>query len=139
MRNNEIIASFVIKDHRISELEGTSGIQPSASRIKLLSLCLTYEVQEIINIIIKYFYFSDTAVLLYLAPEIYINFLDTGVCSKSKRFQIGMYFYYFTNGISPLPSYETWDKFFTAFMTGKSTVPFSTYANYSMCRLNLKI
>ncbi|XP_067391920.1 sulfotransferase 6B1-like [Emydura macquarii macquarii] len=28
-------------------------------------------------------------------------------------------FYYFNNGMSTYPSYETWDEFFTAFMTGK--------------------
>ncbi|XP_007071133.2 sulfotransferase 6B1 [Chelonia mydas] len=37
-------------------------------------------------------------------------------------------FYHFTNGMSPLPSYETWDEFFTAFMTGK--MPWGSYFDY---------
>ncbi|XP_067392000.1 sulfotransferase 6B1-like [Emydura macquarii macquarii] len=34
-------------------------------------------------------------------------------------------FYHFSNGISILSSYETWDEFFTAFMTGK--MPWGSY------------
>ncbi|XP_025973115.2 sulfotransferase 6B1-like isoform X2 [Dromaius novaehollandiae] len=37
-------------------------------------------------------------------------------------------FYHFSNGLSPLPSYETWDDFFIAFMTGK--MPWGSYFNY---------
>nr|XP_006122029.1 sulfotransferase 6B1-like [Pelodiscus sinensis] len=37
-------------------------------------------------------------------------------------------FYHFTNGLSPLPSYETWDEFFTDFMTGK--MPWGSYFDY---------
>lgn len=37
-------------------------------------------------------------------------------------------FYHFTNGMSLFPSYETWDEFFTAFMTGK--MPWGSYFDY---------
>ncbi|XP_009685495.1 sulfotransferase 6B1 isoform X2 [Struthio camelus] len=37
-------------------------------------------------------------------------------------------FYHFSNGLSPLPSYETWDDFFIAFMTGR--MPWGSYFNY---------
>ncbi|KAM6366914.1 LOW QUALITY PROTEIN: sulfotransferase 6B1-like [Alca torda] len=37
-------------------------------------------------------------------------------------------FYHFTNGMSPLPSYETWDDFFVAFMTKK--MPWGCYFEY---------
>ncbi|KAM6083269.1 sulfotransferase 6B1-like [Chlamydotis macqueenii] len=37
-------------------------------------------------------------------------------------------YYHFTNGISPIPSYETWDDFFTAFMTKK--MPWGCYFEY---------
>ncbi|XP_054678096.1 sulfotransferase 6B1-like [Grus americana] len=37
-------------------------------------------------------------------------------------------FYHFSNGISTLPSYETWDDFFVAFMTKK--VPWGCYFEY---------
>ncbi|NWU54041.1 ST6B1 Sulfotransferase, partial [Dromas ardeola] len=37
-------------------------------------------------------------------------------------------FYHFTKGMSPLPSYETWDDFFTAFMTKK--MPWGCYFEY---------
>ncbi|XP_013801528.1 sulfotransferase 6B1-like [Apteryx mantelli] len=37
-------------------------------------------------------------------------------------------FYHFSNGLSLLPSYETWDDFFIAFMTGK--MPWGSYFNY---------
>ncbi|XP_006017057.1 sulfotransferase 6B1-like isoform X1 [Alligator sinensis] len=37
-------------------------------------------------------------------------------------------YYHFSNGLSPLPSYETWDEFFTAFMTGK--MPWGFYFDY---------
>uniref|UniRef100_A0A8C8S3D4 Sulfotransferase n=1 Tax=Pelusios castaneus TaxID=367368 RepID=A0A8C8S3D4_9SAUR len=37
-------------------------------------------------------------------------------------------FYHFTNDMSPLPSYATWDDFFTAFMTGK--MPWGSYFDY---------
>ncbi|XP_067391883.1 sulfotransferase 6B1-like [Emydura macquarii macquarii] len=36
--------------------------------------------------------------------------------------------YHFSNGISTLPSYETWDEFFTTFMTGK--MPWGSYFDY---------
>ncbi|NXG73707.1 ST6B1 Sulfotransferase, partial [Baryphthengus martii] len=37
-------------------------------------------------------------------------------------------FYYFTNVLSTLPSYDTWDDFFTAFMTKK--LPWGSYFDY---------
>ncbi|KAM6272161.1 sulfotransferase 6B1-like isoform 1-T1 [Spheniscus humboldti] len=37
-------------------------------------------------------------------------------------------FYHFSNGMSPLPSYETWDDFFVAFMTKK--MPWGCYFEY---------
>ncbi|KFV57355.1 Sulfotransferase 6B1, partial [Tyto alba] len=37
-------------------------------------------------------------------------------------------FYYFSNGISTLPSYEAWDDFFVAFMTKK--MPWGCYLEY---------
>uniref|UniRef100_A0A8D0G824 Sulfotransferase n=1 Tax=Sphenodon punctatus TaxID=8508 RepID=A0A8D0G824_SPHPU len=37
-------------------------------------------------------------------------------------------FYHFSNSLSPLPSYETFDEFFTAFMTGQ--MPWGSYFDY---------
>ncbi|NWR69872.1 ST6B1 Sulfotransferase, partial [Centropus unirufus] len=37
-------------------------------------------------------------------------------------------FYYFTNGVSTLPSYDTWSDFFEAFMTKK--MPWGCYFDY---------
>ncbi|KAJ7342206.1 hypothetical protein JRQ81_009662 [Phrynocephalus forsythii] len=37
-------------------------------------------------------------------------------------------FYHFTNGLAPLPSYNSWDKFFTAFMNGE--IPWGSYFDY---------
>ncbi|NWI88511.1 ST6B1 Sulfotransferase, partial [Pitta sordida] len=37
-------------------------------------------------------------------------------------------FYYFSNELSAIPSYETWDDFFTAFMTKK--MPWGSYLEY---------
>ncbi|NXF04644.1 ST6B1 Sulfotransferase, partial [Smithornis capensis] len=37
-------------------------------------------------------------------------------------------FYHFSNGLSALPSYETWDDFFEAFMTKK--MPWGSYLEY---------
>ncbi|NWI09531.1 ST6B1 Sulfotransferase, partial [Crypturellus soui] len=37
-------------------------------------------------------------------------------------------FYHFSNAFSALPSYESWDDFFIAFMTGK--MPWGSYFNY---------
>ncbi|KAH0622453.1 hypothetical protein JD844_024781, partial [Phrynosoma platyrhinos] len=37
-------------------------------------------------------------------------------------------FYHFSNGLSPLPSYKTFDDFFTAFMNGK--MPWGSYFDY---------
>ncbi|NWR58570.1 ST6B1 Sulfotransferase, partial [Bucorvus abyssinicus] len=37
-------------------------------------------------------------------------------------------FFYFSNGVPTLPSYDTWDEFFTAFMTNK--MPWGCYFEY---------
>ncbi|NWS64919.1 ST6B1 Sulfotransferase, partial [Chunga burmeisteri] len=37
-------------------------------------------------------------------------------------------FYHFTNGVPPLPSYDTWDDFFIAFMTKR--MPWGCYFEY---------
>uniref|UniRef100_A0A6J0V1K8 Sulfotransferase n=1 Tax=Pogona vitticeps TaxID=103695 RepID=A0A6J0V1K8_9SAUR len=37
-------------------------------------------------------------------------------------------FYHFTNALTPLPSYNSWDKFFTAFMNGE--MPWGSYFDY---------
>uniref|UniRef100_A0A8D2NC83 Sulfotransferase n=1 Tax=Zonotrichia albicollis TaxID=44394 RepID=A0A8D2NC83_ZONAL len=41
-------------------------------------------------------------------------------------------YYHFSNALALLPSYETWDDFFTDFMTKKSTVYVSVYVNCPM-------
>ncbi|NWI58523.1 ST6B1 Sulfotransferase, partial [Calyptomena viridis] len=71
---------------------------------------------------------SPRFMLTHLLPE---N-LPKSIFKHKVKVSVATSFYHFSNDMSPLPSYKTWDDFFIAFMTKKSTLYDSVCINYSI-------
>ncbi|KAM6083539.1 sulfotransferase 6B1-like [Chlamydotis macqueenii] len=63
----------------------------------------------------------------YLPKSIFKNKAKILLLIRNPK-DVATSFYHFCNGVSTLPSYETWDDFFTAFMTKK--LPWGCYFEY---------